>query len=200
MTATLEELKAPVQKLGVISFVHKDNAAADVKFDRIAHDGSTLEMVSLIAEPMRIKAIRAILLAKGKPFIRAAGVATKHPSQGDLYGTGRPGDMYPDEAGYDIHLHKMDYGMAHAVFVTRNRDFIRYLSPDSLWQHLNSDRHSTPLLREWMPYVAKELVSRRFLRECRCYRCNSGVLSLKDDAHLDEIVTEGIKYGAISVP
>lgn len=94
----------------------------------------------------------------------------------------------------------MEYGLCHAVFIVKNENFIRYLSPEAIWLKLNSDRYSTPLLPEWMPYVTRKLIEGKFLRECNCFRANSGVLDLKNEDDLDKIVIDGIKQGKISIP
>lgn len=194
-----DSLSNPLTRFGISAFIHKDNAAADVKFDRIAHDDKTLEMIAIVVEPMRAKAIRSILYAKqGRPWITAKGVPSRFPS-GDLSHS-HPGDLTPDENGYETYMHRLEYGMVHCVFVTRNPNFIPYLSPESLWHRLNSDQFSTPVLKEWMPYLAQELIAQKILRECRCYRANCAVLGIKDDAQLDEIVSDGIRKGSIHIP
>lgn len=200
MSQSFDSLEAPLERLGISTFSHKDNAAADVRFDRIAHDGNKLQMIALVVEPMRAKAIRSILYAKqGKPMITAKGVPSRFPSAGDL-AQNEPGDLVPDDGGYETYMHRLDYGMVHCVFVTRNANFIQHLSPESLWLRLNSDLFSTPLIQEWMTYLAQELIARNHLRECRCYRANCGVLDIKNDGQLDEIVSDGIRNGKIHIP
>ncbi len=202
----MDQPPEPVLQFGTITFTHKDNSVADCKFDRLAHAGSTLAVVALVAAPMQVKAIRAILHAKnGSPYIKPAGQGTKCPtSDPSGYGYGDyariPSQLQIDEAGYETYVHRLEYGLVHAAFVTRDEKFIRFMSPDSIWHKLKSDKYSTPLIREWMPYVNEQLIEKRLLKECKCYRLNCGVLDLANDSQLDEIVSEGIKNGRIAIP
>lgn len=192
-----EDLKTPIQKFGSATFSHGDNVATGVKCDRLAHDSNTLMLISVIAEPMRIKAIRAILHAKsGSPFIKVAGINTKYFSGGDL-ARRTPGNLVIDKAGYETFAHRLDYGMSHAMFVSKNENFIRYLSPQAIWHKLNTSRFSTPMLQEWMPYITARLIEQKFLRECHCFRANCGVLDTIAEDKLDSIVSNGIKIGKI---
>jgi hypothetical protein len=198
--ATAEDLKAPIRKFGAMTFSHNDNVAAGVKVDRLAHDGDTLMLVSVIAEPMRVKAIRAILHAKsGSPIIKPDGIMTKFPSAGEL-GRHKPRNFEINKAGYETFAVRMDYGMSHVMFVSKNEAFIRFLSPNAIWHKLNTSRFTTPMLSEWMPHITGKLIEAKHLRECHCFRANCGVLDSIKEQDLDDIVSEGIKSGRIRIP
>ncbi len=208
MANNTEEVDQTLE-FGTIAFAHKENEVPDVKCDRLAHDGGELCLVGLVAPSHHVKAIRAILHARqGTPWIKPHGVHTLLPSSINLMAAYNlqpirrtPGDLRLHENhGYETHLHKLDYGLVHALFTTRNPNFIRYLSPGALWEKLNSDRHTTPLLPEWMPWVTGELVRHKSLRECRCFRANSALLDIPGDEKLDEIVSSGLKSKSIRIP
>ena len=197
----VENLKAPIQMFGSATFSHGDNVALGVKCDRLAHDGTKLMMISVVTEPIRVKAIRAILHAKsGSPLIKVEGIMTKHASAGDLARQHPKSLIIDKEGGYETYAHRLDYGLSHAVFMSKNENFIRYLSPEAIWRKLNTARFTTPLLEEWMPFITAKLIEQKFLRECSCYRANCGVLDTIAEAKLDAIVSDGIKTGRIWIP
>jgi hypothetical protein len=184
---------------GRIVFSLKENSSLG-RYDRLAHDSNTSQLVSLVAEPNHVKAIRAMLCSKATASIHATSAGAEagtKPPMGPEYKRSEPGWLRPDEAGYHCDHHKLDYGLAHATFVTKDPNFISRLSPTSLWATLMSERFSTPLIEEWMPYVTRELARRKLLYGCFCYRAVSGVPNLANSEPLDEIVSTGIKSGEL---
>src|SRR5690349_4645006 len=163
----VEDLKKPIETFGSATFSHGDNVAVDVKCDRLAHDSNRLMLISVVAEPIRIKAIRAILHAKsGHPLIKVGRLNTKARSAGDL-ASKKPESLNIDkDAGYETYAHRLDYGLSHAVFVSKNENFIRYLNPEAIWAKLNTSRFTTPMLPEWMPWITARLIEKKVLREC----------------------------------
>lgn len=198
MTETLiNELERPLA-FGRIVVSLKENGSYG-QYDRLVHDGNTLKLVSLVAEPSRIKAMRAMFGSNtGTASIKVSGRdgATKLSSYQD-YTRSEPGWMSPCNSGYMLQHHKMQFGNHHALFISKDPNFLVQLSPDSLWAALSSPRFTTPLLREWMPWVTAQLIKEGLLKECRCFRAVSGVLRMKDSAPLDEIVTKGIQSGEL---
>ena len=67
-----------------------------------------------------------------------------------------------------------------------------------LWQELNDVRFTTPLLREWLPYIEGQLRDHELLENAQVFNVSCGILNLNTDA-LDRIVSEGIKSGAIGI-
>lgn len=198
--AALEDLKAPIKTFASATFSHGDNVAAGVKCDRLAQDGNKLMLIGVVTEPMRLKVIRAILHAKGgSPFIQVEGVFTKHSSGGEV-SRKKPERLVIDNEGYETYAHRLEYGLSHALFISKNPDFIRYLSPAAIWSKLNTSRFTTPMLEEWMPFITARLIEQKFLRECSCYRANCGVLDTIGEDKLDAIVSEGIKSGRLWIP
>src|SRR3954454_14504010 len=93
----------------------------------------------------------------------------------------------------------MEFGLAHALFITRMKGFMLVVSEESLWQELKENRFTTPLLREWMPYVEGQLRTQDLLEEALVFNVTCGVLSATT-THLDKIVTDGLKSGEIRIP
>jgi hypothetical protein len=187
------------KKFGDIEFQGKDFATPPFKFDRLAVSGrGELLLVSLVAPTQNVKQIRAILNGGAKAAVMAGGVKVNQPSRDEWY-EHAPGKLTPSADGYQAFTHKLGYGQAHALFVTRSPGFIKVVTPESLWQELNHVRFTTPLLRDWMPYLGKALSEEDLLEEAHVFNCSSGVLSANTH-QLDDIVSRGLRDGDIVIP
>jgi len=98
-----------------------------------------------------------------------------------------------------VYSHKLGYGLAHAVFVTKSPGFMMIVTEESLWQELNTTRFTTPILREWIPFIDRKLREISRLENAHVYGCQCGILSATT-SKLDEIVIEGLSKGKISIP
>lgn len=190
------------KKFGDIEFVWKDGGTPAVPFDRIAHSGrSELLMFSIVAETQRIKQIRAALVPdkKGQRVsATAGGVRTNIPGREDWYAR-QPGRLNPSAEGYMVFQHKLGYGLAHAVFITKAPGFMMVVTPESLWQELNSTRFTTPILRQWIPYIERKLRECNRLEDAHVFNCRCGILTAMT-TKLDEIVIDGLSKGHITIP
>lgn len=183
---------------GTIEFQGKDFATPSFQFDRIALSGrGELLLVSLVAPTQNIKQVRSILNGGAKAVVMAGGVKVNQPSREPWYAHS-PGRLTPSADGYATYTHKIGYGQAHALFVTRSPGFMKVVTPEALWQELNTTRFTTPLLREWMPHIEAKLREEELLEEAHSFGCNCGILSAmtKD---LDEIVSLGLKQGHLRI-
>jgi hypothetical protein len=184
---------------GDIEFSGKDVATPSFPFDRLAISGrGELLLVSLVAPAMNVKQIRAILSGGAKVICNAGGVKVNQPSREDWYAHA-PGRLTSSADGYFCHVHRLDYCLCHALYVTKMPGFMRVVTEEALWQELNDTRFTTPLLREWVPYIQEELRLAELLEEAHVFNCTCGVLSAQTK-HLDEIVSEGLRSGAIHIP
>lgn len=157
-------------------------------------------------------------------YWRASGLNILRPSQaGDQYRYPRnPGNMLTVSAsGYDIHKHRLGFGEEHRIFVSRRPGFMVVASDEAVWQELKGSDYTTPLLREWLPHLVRELKSRSLLVECevhpyrkrkegeeedensREYQSGAPILSccvlscLTKD--VDNIVMDGLRSKAITI-
>ena len=190
-------------KYGELEMVWKDGGTPGVKLHKIAHSGrSELLMFAIVAETQRIKQIRAALVPDKKGNSRvsasASGIKTNIPGREEWYAS-TPHRLVPSAEGYLCYQHKIGYGLAHAVFITKAPGFMMVVTEESLWQELNSTRFTTPILREWMPYIEKELRECSRLEDAHVFGCKCGILSATT-TKLDEIVIEGLSKRHISIP
>ncbi len=194
--------EASPKKFGTIEFLWKDGGTPGVQFNKIAHSGSNeLLMVSLVADTHRIKQIRAALVpdkgGKSKVTANAGGVKTKQLSEEDWYKRS-PGRLNASGDGYYVHVHKLGFGLAHALLVSKTPGFLMTVSEESLWQQLNTTKFSTPLLREWAPFLERKLREICRLEDAHCYGCHCGILSATTSL-LDELVVDGLTSGEIAI-
>ena len=184
---------------GDIEIVGKDIAVPPTPFDKIAvGNRGELLMVSLIAETQRVKQIRAILGGGAKAEIQAAGIKTRRPGD-EPWQARPPGRLFPTPDGYQCHTHKLGFGLAHALFVTRMPGFMKVVTSESLWQELNGKRFTTPILKGWVPYIEERLRADLHLEEAYVFQCLCGVLAATSKT-LDAIVSQGLHERRIRIP
>ena len=191
--------KTPERKFGDIDFFGKDIAIPPVPFNKLAKSGGgELLLLSVFTDQMRIKAIRAILCGGAKAVANASGVQVGQPGA-DQWNKHTPGRLTPTTDGYQVFTHKLGYGMAHALFITRMPGFMKTVTEESLWQELKTVRFTTPILREWMPYIEKTLRHEDRLENAHTFGCECGILSATTQS-LDKIVSEGLQQRELIIP
>lgn len=192
-------MSQPERKFGGISFEGKDIMVSEVPFDKLAVSArGELLLLSVFCEDMRVKQIRAILCGGAKATANATGVRVGQPGQ-EQWQRSTPGRLNPTSEGYDLHKHKMSYGMVHALFITRMPGFMKVVSEEALWQELKTLRFTTPVLREWVPYIDATLREDYHLEDANTFGCHCGILSATTKA-LDKVVSDGLQQYEITIP
>jgi hypothetical protein len=183
---------------GRIQFSGDDMVWPTVKFDRLAvGDRGELLLASVVAPTQIVKGIRGFLNTAKKGVVTTAGVKVKKASE-EEWALRDPGNLSKLPDGYATETHRLQYGLAHAMFITRSPGFLKSVSPEALWQELASMRFTTPLLRSWMPWITRQLLERELLVEAEGYRCLCGVLRATT-ADLDAIVSDGLRQGSLLI-
>jgi hypothetical protein len=150
---------------GLIQFSGEDMTWPTLKYDRLATgDRGELLLASVIAPTQIVKGIRGWLNTNKRGTAVATGAKVKKSFEDD-WQLRDPGNLWKLPDGYSTETHRLQYGLAHALFTTRTPGFLKSISEESLWQELNSPRFTTPLLRSWMPWVTRELMERNLLVE-----------------------------------
>jgi hypothetical protein len=152
----------------------------------------------VVAHTQIIKGIRGWLNSNKKGIATATGAKVKRASEEDCW-LRDPGNLSKLTEGYTTETHKLQYGMSHALFVTRSPGFLTSISEEALWQELTSTRFTTPLLRSWMPWLTERLVDHELLVEAYGFQCRCGVLQTTTD-DLDDLVSEGLREGPLVIP
>lgn len=186
-------------KLGDVEFSGRDILTPAVKFDKLAISGrGELLLISLIADTQRVKQIRAILCGGAKAVAQASGIKVNQPG-GEHWRAHTPGRLNPSAEGYQCYTHKLGYGLAHALFITRSPGFMKVVTPESLWQELNDIRFTTPILQAWVPYLEAELRAQERLEDAHVFNCKCGILTATTKK-LDEIVSLGLEQRELVIP
>jgi hypothetical protein len=183
---------------GDIEFQGEDIAYMPQKWDRIALTRAReLLMISLVAPAQTVKGIRGILNTNSRCTISATGQKVKRESSSTANGE-QPGRITRLGDTYRTETHKLPLGMAHAVFMTRSPGFLPSTAEEHVWQELMSHRYTTPLLRAWVPWIARTLKAQGLLLEAYCYNCNCGQL-IATDQQLDQVVSDGLVSGSLLI-
>ena len=143
-----------------------------------------------------MKAMRAALNAEKYFPMRVRGIEVNDGQDG---GSFEPGDIWVMRGvKYTSEIHRLGMGSCHALFVCQKAGFLVNNDDETLWAELKNERFTTPLLRGWLPYLREELKARGLLRHCYTLDCDCMMLTAKTK-DLDEIVTEGLTTGRISI-
>ncbi len=162
--------------------------------DRLAVDGKGLLYLLGVAGPQGdIKSLRATLNAKVPATFTFDNL---HCTDGTGKGGFARGFMLPEGGKFLCYHQPLDYGQAHALFVSTDPGFLRESSEASLFAALKSPRFTTPLLRSWVPALAADLKTGGFLSPLMGFRCRCAVVTATD-ADLDAAVTRGVKAGTL---
>src|SRR5579872_6247522 len=100
--------------------------------------------------------------------------------------------------GYRVYRTKLAYGLWHVLCLGQREGFLPAVTDESLWQLLLADRFTTPLLRDWIPWLREEMKRRGSLVELTTFGCQAGLL-LADGEALDALVSDGIKSGCLRI-
>jgi hypothetical protein len=184
---------------GDIQFTGGDMTWPVLKYDRLAvGERGELLLASVVAPTQIIKGIRGWLNTTKRGMATATGAKVKKSFEHE----GRlrePGNLNKLDTGYATEVHRLSYGLAHALFKARTPGLLVSLAEEALWQELNTTRFTTPLLREWMPWLTNQLLDHGLLVEADCHRCRCGVLPATT-ADLDAVVSRGLQEGHITIP
>lgn len=198
----------PLTEFGRFSIDGDENilSARDVRCDRISATPELgLVMISLVCETQVAKAIRAILATCKKVRMSVSGISATLPKDKFDYKfdykppkrTSMNLSLMGDNT-YESRFYKLNYGLCHALYWSKDPGVMRAMSSTSLWEALNSDELTTPLMPHWLPWIQGELKKKRNLIDTWNWRCQCGILRVTTE-DLDAIVSRGLREGHIKV-
>jgi hypothetical protein len=184
---------------GDVQFSGEDMTWPVLKYDRLAVGSrGELPLISVVAPTQIVKGIRGWLHTSKRGMATATGAKVKKSHEDDSR-LRNPGNLAKLDCGYATEVHRLSYGLAHALFTARTPGLLVSLAEESLWQELKTTRFTTPLLRDWMPWLTNQLLDQGLLVEADCHRCRCGVLQATT-ADLDAVVSRGLQEGHITIP
>jgi hypothetical protein len=161
-----------------------------VRCDAIGLDNDEILLLSVVGPETSVKALTAGLRSAGQDQRRIAYAAR-------VAGIDRPRLVAcPD--GYRVCRAKLPYGLWHVLCLARRDGFLPVLTEATLWQQLRGEPFTTPLLREWTPWLYRAMKERGLLTELTQSGCQAGLLRADNDA-LDALVCEGIQKGHLAI-
>jgi hypothetical protein len=161
-----------------------------LRCDAIGLLGNELLLLSVLGPETSVRALTAGLRSSGQDQQRIEYSATvAHLSRSGLV-------KCPE--GYRIHRTKLDYGLWHVLCLSLRDGFMPVLSEAALWQSLQGDQFTTPILRDWTPWLYQQMKARKVIVELEQVGCQAG-LSVANDEVLDELVSEGIGNGYLAI-
>jgi hypothetical protein len=95
---------------------------------------------------------------------------------------------------YNAAVSKLAPGVIHLVALAMIPGLMPNMSDDHLWTELSSPRYTTPLLRSWIPWLKRTLVSSGGIVACQGISASVGVLRTEGE-ELDALVATGVKKG-----
>ncbi len=72
------------------------------------------------------------------------------------------------------------------------------VTDETVWQLLHGDRFTTPILREWMPWLRQEMRNRGHIVPLNQSGCQAGLALAKHET-LDELVSEGLRKKHLAI-
>jgi hypothetical protein len=189
MTET--EIKPRLQ--GLFEWTDGKSIHIQARFDKVALHDDKLVFISLVAFAQDVKALRAAFATRLDKPIQLKNVTLTKDAEPTV-----PGDVRPTFGGYRLDTHRLGFGSVHALFTCRQQGFLPNDTDDARWQELKQERFTTPLLRQWLPVIRKELELKSLLTRCHTLDCTCCVLTATS-ADLDAIVEYGIQQGTLRI-
>jgi hypothetical protein len=161
-----------------------------VRCDAIGLNENEILLLSVVGPETSVKALTAGLRSSNRDQRRIDYSAHVGPiDRANL-------SKCPD--GYRIYRTKLAYGLWHVLCLAKRDGFTPVVTEESLWELLQEDQFTTPLLKEWMPWLGAEMKRRGVLVELMQFGCQAGLL-LADSEVLDSLVSDGIKQGHLRI-
>jgi Type III restriction enzyme, res subunit len=161
-----------------------------IRCDALALTNNEMLLMSVAGPETSVKALSAGL--------RASGRDQRHVEYSAQVGEIAGSQLGRSQEGYRIYRTKLPYGLWHILCLAKRNGFLPALTDESLWQYLLTGQFTTPLLRDWMPWLRRRMREQGLLLELTQVGCDAGLLLIDSDT-LDKLVSEGIKKGELSI-
>ena len=194
----MQAVQEPAQDVGTFDFEvfgsgragRHQSSRFQVRCDAIGLHDDEILLLSVVGAETSVKALTAGLRSSGKDQKRIE--YTSH------VGSVNRINLIKSVAGYRVHRTKLAYGLWHVLCLAQREGFMPIMTEASLWQQLQGDKFTTPLLKEWVPWMYTEMKKCGMIVELTQVGCQAGVL-LADTEALDSLVCEGIQKRHLSI-
>lgn len=162
-----------------------------------------IALVSVAGPQTAVKSLMAALNQNVKLEVRLDVPPPDEPGDNEPDGTTVPHGVDFVRVGhpgsYQIRTHRLGYHYVHATALLKQPGLLPCITPESVWQLLSGGRFTTPLLRDWVPWLMSQMQEQEQLVRLPAFQCQPGLVEI-DDAALDELVSRGLRSGAIAIP
>ena len=100
--------------------------------------------------------------------------------------------------GYRVYRAKLDYGLWHVLCLAQRPGFLPVLTEATFWQLLRKSPFTTPVLREWVPWLYGAMKKKEALVELTQSGCQAGLVIADNDV-LDALVSQGLRQGHLGI-
>jgi hypothetical protein len=105
--------------------------------------------------------------------------------------------------GYVCRKQRLEGGYWHLLALAKDDRLMTRLTDEALYRILSSNRYTTPILRQWTPWLSAKLSEAdehgdSFLVQLTAFQCQPALLLATTD-DLDKIVVEGVKAGELRI-
>lgn len=100
--------------------------------------------------------------------------------------------------GYRVYRTKLGYGIWHVLCLAQRDGFMPVVTDETLRRLLQSPRFTTPLLRQWVPWLGQEMRKKGAIVQLTQSGCDAGLM-LADDDTLDDLVRQGLRHRHLTI-
>ena len=188
-------------KLGTLS-MEAPAARHTLRCVQFAYDDryNTIVLASVAGPQTAVKSFAAALNENCKLKVNVDGMevqladGSQEPVQ-----RWRDFERAPGQGKYKVVMHRLGFNSVHCTARLKDPRLLPCLTDEALWAQLRSNRFTTPLLREWVPWLMRTMLEDGKLEKLPAFQCQPGLLAM-DDGDLDGLVSRGISEGRLTVP
>lgn len=187
-------------KLGTL-LMEAPAARHTLKCVQFAYDDrhSTIVLASVAGPQTAVKSFAAALNENCKLKINVDGFEViEADGSTETVGRWRDFERAPGQGKYKCTMHRLGYNYVHCMARLKDPRLTPSLTEEVLWSQLRSNRFTTPLLKEWVPWLMQAMLADGKLEKLPAFQCQPGLLTL-DDPGLDELVSRGITEGHLKI-
>ncbi|MBY0513157.1 MAG: hypothetical protein K2P78_04505 [Gemmataceae bacterium] len=153
-------------------------------------------VVSFVGPQTAVKSLAAALNQNSPLTMKVYGGSTDQGRRISEYDTFT---RLGNQGSYRCTMHRLPYNTVHCTALTKAPGFLPCVTEEAVWHVLQSARYTTPVMREWIPWLMREMEEQDQIIRLPAFQCAPGMLSIDSDS-LDELVSRGLKSGALVIP
>lgn len=155
-----------------------------------------IALVSAAGPQTAVKSLMAALNQNMKLEVRIDGAEDE---EGTPISEWTAYERMGNQGSYRITTHRLGFNYVHATALLKMNGLLPCVTPEAVWNVLSGTRYTTPLLKEWVPWLMQEMESDGYLVRLPAFQCRPGLISI-DEPALDLLVSRGLRTGSLAIP